>query len=173
MKPEVEPGITDRLLQVVAELDREYDWQTCNGMRYNMDSLQLNKILYYAQGWRLALMGESLFDDVIVRGPNGPRVPAVHALFGNSPKRPTGIFQGQVDSDLVAFVKEIVNTHGAKSGPALARFTQKDWCVSETPEGSEITQESIRQRFEEILIADSIKGGERLETARHRVQKRS
>ncbi|MCG8409522.1 MAG: DUF4065 domain-containing protein [Phycisphaerales bacterium] len=43
--------------------------------------MRLQKLLYYAQGWRLAMRGESLFDDPINGWVHGPVVRSVYPAF--------------------------------------------------------------------------------------------
>jgi hypothetical protein len=47
-----------------------------NGMP--MDQMKLQKLLYFAHGWHLALTGTPLVDEPILAGPNGPLVGSVH-----------------------------------------------------------------------------------------------
>jgi len=46
-----------------------------------MTNLRLQKLLYYAQGWSLAIRGKELFSDPLEAWPFGPVVPAVYRKF--------------------------------------------------------------------------------------------
>jgi uncharacterized phage-associated protein len=46
-----------------------------------LTNLKLQKLLYYAQGWYLAIHDEALFDERIEAWPRGPVVPPVYGSF--------------------------------------------------------------------------------------------
>lgn len=46
-----------------------------------LTNMKLQKLLYYAQGWHLALKGDALFDERIEAWPHGPVVPPVYGTF--------------------------------------------------------------------------------------------
>jgi len=60
----------------------------CGGHGDLVTNLRLQKLLYYAQSWFLALHDKPLFTDPIVASDHGPLLPAVFgrfAVFGNGP----------------------------------------------------------------------------------------
>jgi uncharacterized phage-associated protein len=52
--------------------------------------LVLQKLLYYAQGFHLALQGEPLFEDAIVAWKHGPVVPGIYQTYRRWRKHPIG-----------------------------------------------------------------------------------
>lgn len=52
-----------------------------NGEEEFMTNLRLNKLLYFAQGWSMALLDKPLFSDEIEAWKYGPVVPAVYDEF--------------------------------------------------------------------------------------------
>jgi uncharacterized phage-associated protein len=57
-----------------------------------MSNLKLQKLVYYAQGFHLALTGKPLFDDEIVAWMHGPVVKSLYHLYkinGDGPIEPT------------------------------------------------------------------------------------
>src|SRR6478735_8493369 len=47
----------------------------------DLSNLKLQKLLYYAQGWHLALRGEPLFREDLQAWSHGPVVPSVYRAF--------------------------------------------------------------------------------------------
>ena len=58
--------------------------QLASDLGDDMDVDKLNYLLYYSQAWSLAKRGEPLFDDEIIAGEDGPKIPAVYEAFINS-----------------------------------------------------------------------------------------
>ena len=46
-----------------------------------LTNLRLQKLLYHAQGWHLAVFGRPLFPDQLEAWPQGPVVPDVYRMF--------------------------------------------------------------------------------------------
>lgn len=46
----------------------------------SMSTMKLHKLLYFAQGWSLAFLGEPLFDEEIHAWKSGPVIPVLFAL---------------------------------------------------------------------------------------------
>lgn len=55
--------------------------QTANGTGDPVTHLQLQKLLYFAQGWYLARFGKPLFDDDIEAWTYGPVVPSMYQKY--------------------------------------------------------------------------------------------
>lgn len=68
--------------------------------------LRLQKLLYYCQGWGLALLGEPLFSQAIEAWPKGPVVPDVWQLFAG--KR-DGITPEQAGEPTVEFPQTVLS----------------------------------------------------------------
>ncbi|MBV8771324.1 MAG: SocA family protein [Deltaproteobacteria bacterium] len=54
----------------------------------NLTPLKLQKLIYYAHGWHLALKGQALIDEAIQAWPYGPVVPTVYHEFKDYGDRP-------------------------------------------------------------------------------------
>lgn len=71
----------------MATVDDVAEWllqrAAVEGERLSMSKLQ--SLIYYAQGWSLAVTGEALFEDDILAGLDGPYVPAVAEKFADHP----------------------------------------------------------------------------------------
>jgi uncharacterized phage-associated protein len=102
-----------------------------------IDPLQLQKLLYLAQGWTLALTGNPLFPDHIEAWDYGPVVPEVyHSLkaFGSSPIRgrlrsfdfirgELTVAQQEFDDVHARIIKNVWEKYGSWSGPELIYLT--------------------------------------------------
>jgi uncharacterized phage-associated protein len=102
-----------------------------------IDPLQLQKLLYFAEGWSLAITGESLFDDPIEAWAHGPVVPDIYYAcrqFGARPitirlhdwdaerHRPM-IAEGNYSSDQAMLIEVVWESYGQMSGPRLIEAT--------------------------------------------------
>ena len=132
-------------------------------------NLRLQKLLYYAQGWSLALRGRALFDDPIEAWDLGPVVPSVYHRYrrfrgraindGDTDTRPL------VDRETFGFVERIWHTHRRHSASALVDMTHREspWADTDrgpggTDRGVEIPRSAIRSHFEERLAAAAVPG---------------
>jgi uncharacterized phage-associated protein len=90
-----------------------------------LTNLKLQKIVYYAQAWHLALLDKPLFDDKIEAWVHGPVIKSVYNRFklgGASPitdevKMPT------IDSKTVKFLDKIFAVFGRFSAWELEQMT--------------------------------------------------
>lgn len=93
-----------------------------------ISNLKLQKLLYYAQAWHLALYDVPLFDDKIEAWVHGPVVPGVfreYKRFGWNPLSVQGanhIFSDEVNSHL----KEVVRVYGKFDAVDLERMTHRE-----------------------------------------------
>lgn len=53
-----------------------------------IDPMKLQKLLFYAQAWRLALKGEPLFVEEVYAWPWGPVVPNIYGMFKDFGRHP-------------------------------------------------------------------------------------
>ncbi|RMD63362.1 MAG: DUF4065 domain-containing protein, partial [Planctomycetota bacterium] len=75
-------------------------------------NLRLQKLLYYAQGWSLALRGEPLFDETLEAWKHGPVAPSVYHIFKTHGKQSIPQGEARKDSPLLseedkAFIKSV------------------------------------------------------------------
>jgi uncharacterized phage-associated protein len=96
--------------------------------RRAMTAMQLQKVVYYAQGWHLAWTGDRLFAAPIEAWANGPVVRELydlhHGQFGLS-SWPTGDTQALSDSER-GTVDQILSTYGTKSAEWLSERTHSE-----------------------------------------------
>jgi uncharacterized phage-associated protein len=124
----------------------------------DMTSLKLQKLLYYAQGFYLAMHDcEPLFDDPIEAWQHGPVVPAVYQVFkdnGRSPIARPAPFDPQ---DYAPEVREILDTvsrvYGQFAPWKLRDMTHQEPPWRDTPQNQAIPRESLREFFARLVEA--------------------
>jgi uncharacterized phage-associated protein len=90
--------------------------------------LKLQKLVYYAQAWSLALDEEPIFDESIEAWKNGP---VVRSLLENTRNQDyvTSIYSGnpsQIDEDLQDTITAVLICYGQKSGDILQHLTHNE-----------------------------------------------
>jgi len=133
-----------------------------------ISNMKLQKLLYYAQGWYLALFDEPLFADRIEAWIHGPVVPAVwrhYQSFGFKPIESNATREDlpELPESVWDHIEEIWKGYGRYSGYDLVAMTQAEtpWLVARrglnpTEVGSnEVTVEYLTSFFkrERQLIA--------------------
>lgn len=115
-----------------------------------ISNLKLQKLVYYAQGFHLALHGVTLFEDKIYAWQHGPVVDTLYhdyKEFGSN-----GIPVPEIDLTVYSEqVKELLNDvyeiYGQFSAWKLRNMTHEETPWMETPLNSEITTESLKRFF--------------------------
>ncbi|MBC7951661.1 MAG: SocA family protein [Rhodospirillaceae bacterium] len=142
----------------------------------SITNLKLQKLLYYVQGWHLAVNGGGLFEDDVQAWPYGPVVPEIyHAfkMFGSGAILPTSDLkaaEGQLPETTRRLIDQVWERYGAMTGLELMRKTHKEAPWLNTPEGRSITPETMRDFFvqeRQRLIASSGLGEPDDDTVRH------
>lgn len=99
-----------------------------------VETLKLQKLMYYCNGWSLALRDRALFDDKIEAWKHGPVIPSVYAQHRTMPSVESWDFgdAGALDADVGRLVEGVLDIYGAKSGWALRQMTHAEtpWRVA-------------------------------------------
>ena len=132
-------------------------------------NLRLQKLLYYAQGWSLAMRGVPLFEEPIEAWDLGPVIPPVYRRYKRFGSR--AINDGQtptaprVDAETFRFVERIWQTHRRHSASALVGMTHREAPWRDADRGSarndrgvEIPVAAMKAYFDERLAAAAIPG---------------
>lgn len=104
----------------------------------SISNLKLQKLVYYAQGWYLALTGKSLFADRIEAWAHGPVVPTLYheyRVFGWEPiheimwqpaalPRPDDTIE--IDEDTASILNEVWEAYGQYSAKRLEEITHSE-----------------------------------------------
>jgi uncharacterized phage-associated protein len=127
-----------------------------------LTNLKLQKLLYYAQGWYLALKDKPLFHERIEAWPHGPAVPPVYGLYKGWKWQPIGAKVSadpdDYSADVLGHLNEIMQVFGTLTAYQLERMThrEKPWLDArgslpiDAPSHEVITQESMKQYFKSL-----------------------
>lgn len=111
-----------------------------------MDAMKLQKLVYYAQSWSLALRGKALFDEPIQAWAFGP---VTYSLFDRHRGRFVvgDIGEAQPEglaSEVRRLVDAVLSHYGNLDGAQLSELThaEEPWCEARSgvPEGSRSQQ---------------------------------
>jgi uncharacterized phage-associated protein len=114
--------------------------------------MQLQKILYYLQGYLLGMSGEKLFDESIMAWEHGPVVPEVYQHFkycgGNKISFADDV---PIPEELKGVVNLVVSEKGPMPASALRNATHEEMPYSTTSRGQEITPQKLEEFFTDIF----------------------
>ena len=122
-----------------------------------MSNMKLQKMLYYQQGFHLAMFGTPLFDDEIEAWMYGPVIPSVYETYKSygrdgipSDKDKTFSFD---DPKEAALFEEVYRVYGKFSAIGLMNMTHGEypWKSTETGEGNIIEKRKMASFFKSRL----------------------
>ncbi len=116
--------------------------------------MHVQKLLYYAQGWHLALKGRPLFRETIEAWVHGPVVKEVYAQlakYGNRPIPSKGVIPKSLSAQDVAFVRSIWAGYRCYSAPKLRDMTHNERPWKETRGGLSESMKCDRQISRDLL----------------------
>jgi uncharacterized phage-associated protein len=93
-----------------------------------VSNLKLQKLLYYAQAWHLAIFDRPLFDERIEAWVHGPAVPPVYGDFKQWTWQPIGIEIAAPDlgHEISDHLNEIMDVYGELSAYQLEKLTHSE-----------------------------------------------
>ena len=100
-----------------------------------ISNLKLQKLVYYAQGFSLALLDEPLFEESIEAWMHGPVVPKLYAKYKNYGKDPLpsdGFDKDKFTEDQLDLLEEVYNVYGQFSAWKLRNMTHEEAPWAET-----------------------------------------
>lgn len=118
-----------------------------------LSQMRLHKLLYYAQGWHLALFGEPLFAARIEAWKHGPVITDLYPTFSiyganGIPEREGGDAP-QIGKETRAFLDSLWREYGRHSASALREMTHAEspWkdAWGDRPEGARCSEEITRE----------------------------
>ncbi len=119
-------------------------------------NLKLQKLLYYAQGFYLALYDKPLFGEQIEAWQYGPVVPAVYHIYkqykSNPLPQPDDFDIDKYDTDTQELLDEVYEVYGQYTAPMLMRFTHQEPPWKTTLLTEEISHSLMKGYFETQLI---------------------
>ncbi|NLA91806.1 MAG: SocA family protein [Synergistaceae bacterium] len=126
---------------------------------FDVTPMKLQKLLYYCQGYSLALTGKPMFNEEIEAWSYGPVVPSVYQEYKACgrcciPFESVGD-EHDVDSVDASIAQLVVREKGCMSGIALAKMTHREAPWLNAYEGKytncTISRESIKAFFDDVL----------------------
>lgn len=119
--------------------------------------LKLQKLVYYAQGFNLAITGQPLFDDEIVAWEHGPVAPDLYnnyREYGSNPIPP--LEAGSVDDKFTAeqleILDEVHELYGQFSAWKLRNLTHEDKTWIDAHPNGIITHDAMKDYFKTLLV---------------------
>lgn len=112
--------------------------------------LKLQKLLYYAQGYSLALLGRPMFADKLENWEHGPVVPGVYArykAYGSSLLPPAFAEPEKFQAEELAVLHRVRREKGQYSAWKLREDTHAETPWLSTRRGEEIGIEAMRRYF--------------------------
>ena len=93
-----------------------------------LSNLKLQKLLYYAQAWHLALHDRPLFDEDFEAWVHGPVVPSQYHRFKAAAWMPIAepVEQPDLPEDVKQFLNQILDVFGVESAIALEMMTHRE-----------------------------------------------
>jgi uncharacterized phage-associated protein len=123
----------------------------------NISNLKLQKLLYYAQGFHLAINGAPLFAEPIEAWMHGPVVRSIYFEYkdygASALPTPEDFDREAIDSEALDVIEEAYSVYGQYSAWGLRNLTHEEAPWKDAPLNGEISQESMRRYFAEHLVS--------------------
>ena len=113
--------------------------------------MQLQKILYYCQGWQLGMTGKPLFDDPVQAWQHGPVVHSVYDLYRRFGRYPIAPNTSEAPAEIAGLIRHCVKEKGSFSAYTLREMTHNETPYLSTPRNGEITQDVMKDFFEKTF----------------------
>lgn len=144
-----------------------------NATQNSITNMKLQKLLYYAQAWHLALFSSPLFEEDFEAWVHGPVIPELYHLYKHFTWHPIQRddlvpeqleeFEKNFGSDLNNLMQDIVNVYFGLTAYELESLTHQEdpWKLarqgieSDTPSSNIITKESMKVFYKNELIKAS------------------
>ncbi len=121
-----------------------------------LTNLKLQKLLYYAQAWFLALKGKPLFDENFQAWVHGPALPSQYRRFkkfGWGPILLKKITAHKVDEKVATHLREVVDVFGVETASALELMTHDELPWKEARKGMSPDQSSTAIISKESMLS--------------------
>lgn len=121
-----------------------------------LSNMKLQKLVYYAQGFHLALYNKPLFSDHPIKAwAHGPVVPVLYQKYkihgaGGIP-RPDSVDLSRYPNEAVELMDEVYEVYGQFSAWKLRNMTHEETPWAQTPQDSEISNLSMKSFFKTLL----------------------
>lgn len=122
-----------------------------------LTNLKLQKLVYYVQGFHLALNdGTKIFDEAILHWEHGPVVRELYDALKDNKNNPVPVPE-QVDTSMftpeqIALIEEVNSVYGQFSAWKLRDMTHEESPWKSTSKDEEITPELMTPFFQTLLV---------------------
>lgn len=121
-----------------------------------ISNLKLQKLLYYVQGFHIAMYDEPLFEENLVAWQYGPVVPEVYHEFKSfgpgAIALPEDNYESGLSPEQLDLIKEVYDVYGQFSAVKLMKMTHEESPWSRTPMNLTIPQDSLKEHFRTQLV---------------------
>jgi uncharacterized phage-associated protein len=127
----------------------------------SISNLKVQKLLYYAQGFHLAVYGKPLFSEAIKAWAHGPVVPQVYHIYKDCGYRPIPVERVKLEA-YTAEVRELLDevwaVYGQFTATKLESMTHNEPPWMNTPQSEAISHEAMTQFFKTLVVDDGRQG---------------
>lgn len=129
---------------------------------HTISHFKLQKLLYYAQGFHLAIFERPLFSDDILAWAYGPVVESIfHQYNGFGPNplpKDEGFNYLSIDKETRDLLDDVYNVYGQYSAWKLINMTHSEPPWKETPINGIIAHSKLKTFFETLVVDDEKEG---------------
>ena len=141
------------MIYTVDQIADYFIWRANNDEEFgdNITNLKLQKLVYYAQGFSLALNGRVLFNEDIRAWAHGPVVPVLYSRFKDQRATPLAtpedFLPKSIDSDTRELLEEVYSVYGQYSAWGLRNLTHEERPWRDTATNGIISVEKMKAFF--------------------------
>ncbi|MGA2677789.1 MAG: type II toxin-antitoxin system antitoxin SocA domain-containing protein [Sedimentisphaerales bacterium] len=121
----------------------------------SISNLKLQKLVYYAQGFHLAIEDKPLFDEPIEAWKYGPVIPTLYHKYKGSESgpisKPDNIDLDKYSPKVKSLLNDVYEVYGQFSAWKLACLTHDEPPFKNTPMNSVINQQAMKDYFKTLL----------------------
>ena len=121
----------------------------------SISNLKVQKLLYYAQGFHLAIYGTPLFPEALKKWEHGPVVPQVYHEFkkyGSGPIPVEPINVEKYSAELRELLDEVFSVYGQFTATKLRNMTHQERPWIEAQMNGEISRDVMKQFFQTLVV---------------------
>lgn len=119
----------------------------------SISNLKLQKLVYYAQGFSLALRGKVLFDESIEAWAHGPAIPELYHKYkeygANAINKPEGVDFTKYDDNVKSLLNQVFEEYGQFSAWKLREMSHEEepWAKGNARASQTITISDLKEYF--------------------------
>lgn len=130
-------------------------WRAADQDDERLSNLKLQKLLYYAQGFSLAIFDKPLFSESVVAWVHGPVVVSLYHRYkeyGSGPiPPPVASDLSKYGDDTIALLEEVFAVFGQFAAWTLRGMTHSEPPWADVPVPGEITHDAMKRYFKTRL----------------------